>query len=95
MLSRCFFDFSVGAGAFVIGLSQICSCFSYAVIAYEYNQQVLIRNKLIVVRGVLYMYQCRYYPLLYSELNMDTSNHNQFDTCIVMRVDFNHNMLNI
>ena len=28
MLSRCFFDFSVGVGAFVIGLSQISS-FSY------------------------------------------------------------------
>ena len=29
MLSRCFFDFSVGLGAFVIGLNQISSFFSY------------------------------------------------------------------
>ena len=28
MFSRCFLDFSVGAGAFVIGLSQISSVFS-------------------------------------------------------------------
>ena len=28
MLSRCFLDFSVGFGAFVIGLSQISSFFS-------------------------------------------------------------------
>ena len=29
MLSRCFLDFSVGVGAFVIGLNQISSFFSY------------------------------------------------------------------
>ena len=29
MLSRCFLDFSVGVGAFVTGLSQISSSFSY------------------------------------------------------------------
>ena len=29
MLSRCFLDFSVGVGAFVIGLSQMSSFFSY------------------------------------------------------------------
>ena len=29
-LSRCFLDFSVSVGAFVIGLSQISSFFSYA-----------------------------------------------------------------
>ena len=29
MLTRCFLDFSVGVGAFVIGLSQICSFFSH------------------------------------------------------------------
>ena len=29
MLSRCFLDFSVGVGTFVIGLSQISSFFSY------------------------------------------------------------------
>ena len=29
MLSRCCLDFSVGVGAFVIGLSQISSFFSY------------------------------------------------------------------
>ena len=28
MLSRCFLDFSVGAGAYVTGLSQISSFFS-------------------------------------------------------------------
>ena len=28
MMSRCFLDFSVGVGAFVIGLSQISSFFS-------------------------------------------------------------------
>ena len=31
MLSGCFLDFSVGAGAFVIGLSQISSFFSYKI----------------------------------------------------------------
>ena len=30
MLSRCFLDFSVSVGAFVIGLSQISSLFSNA-----------------------------------------------------------------
>ena len=30
MLSRCFLDFSVGVGAFVIGLSLISSFFSYS-----------------------------------------------------------------
>ena len=29
MLSRCLLDFSVGVGAFVLGLSQISSFFSY------------------------------------------------------------------
>ena len=29
VLSRCFLDFSVGVGAFVIGLSQISSFFSF------------------------------------------------------------------
>ena len=29
MLSRCFLDFSVGVGAFVIGLSQISFFFSF------------------------------------------------------------------
>ena len=29
MLPNCFMDFSVGVGAFVIGLSQIASFFSY------------------------------------------------------------------
>ena len=29
MLSGCFLNFSVGVGAFVIGLSQISSIFSY------------------------------------------------------------------
>ena len=29
MLSRCFFDFSVGVWVFIIGLSQISSFFSY------------------------------------------------------------------
>ena len=32
MLSRCFFDFSVSVGAFVIGLSQTSSFFSSHVI---------------------------------------------------------------
>ena len=31
MLSRCFFDFSVDVGAFVIGLSQNFSFFSYEI----------------------------------------------------------------
>ena len=31
MLSRCFLDFSVDVGAFIIGLSQISSFFSYCV----------------------------------------------------------------
>ena len=29
VLSRCFLDFSVSVGAFVIGLSKNCSLFSY------------------------------------------------------------------
>ena len=33
--------------------------------------------------------QCRYYILLYSKLCMNASNHNQFDICIVTRVDSN------
>ena len=32
MLSRCFLDFSVGVGAFVIGLSKISSFFSYTML---------------------------------------------------------------
>ena len=31
VLSQCFLDFSVGVGAFVIGLSQISSFFSYKI----------------------------------------------------------------
>ena len=34
MLSRCFFDFSVGVGAFVIGLSQISFFFT----CYDYKE---------------------------------------------------------
>ena len=34
MLSRCFLDFSVGVGAFIIGLSQISSFFSYYYLYY-------------------------------------------------------------
>ena len=40
MLSRCFFDFSVGVGAFVIGLSQISSFFTI----YIYFWALLVRN---------------------------------------------------
>ena len=32
ILSRCFLDFSVDVGAFVVGLSQISSLFSYKII---------------------------------------------------------------
>ena len=35
MLSRCFLDFSVGVGAFVIGLSQISSFFFMYIIIYN------------------------------------------------------------
>ena len=50
MLSRCFLDFSVGVGAFVIGLSQISSFFSFYVttssstvymIVYSFTDSVL------------------------------------------------------
>ena len=34
VLSRCFLDFSVGVGAFVIGLSHISSFFSYYYMFY-------------------------------------------------------------
>ena len=37
MLSRCFLDFSVGVGAFAIGLNQISSFFSYPIV---YHKQV-------------------------------------------------------
>ena len=37
MLSRCFLDFSLGVGAFVIGLSQISTFFSF----YEYLSNIL------------------------------------------------------
>ena len=40
MLSRCFLDFSVGVGAFVIGLSQISSFFS----KYKQNIHVNVLN---------------------------------------------------
>ena len=32
------------------------------------------------------LYQCRYYLLLYSELCMDTSDHNQFDTIMICHI---------
>ena len=35
-------------------------------------------------------YQCRCYLLLFTELCMNTPNHNQFDSCIVRPVDFIH-----
>ena len=38
MLSRCVFDFSVGVGAFVIGLSQISSLFSLQVKTHNQNE---------------------------------------------------------
>ena len=37
MLSRCFLDFSVDEGAFVIGLSQISSFFSYEIQSRSYE----------------------------------------------------------
>ena len=37
MLLRCFLDFSVGVGAFVIGLSQISSLFSLIKIRGQYS----------------------------------------------------------
>ena len=46
MLSRCFLDFSVGVGAFVIGLCQISSffpcnrCFSKCLVADKCNQKL-------------------------------------------------------
>ena len=40
MLSRCFLDFSVGVGAFVIGLSQI-SFFFYSPGVYLYYKEVI------------------------------------------------------
>ena len=36
MLSRCVLHFAVGAGAFVIGLSQISSVFSHVIKFYKY-----------------------------------------------------------
>ena len=56
-------------------------------------------TKLMLVRGVLeltvrqnlhFFYQCRYYLVLYSECFTNTSNPNQFDTSVVIRVDFNN-----
>ena len=38
MLSRCFFDFSVSVGAFVIGLSQISSFYSFNKFKHLVNQ---------------------------------------------------------
>ena len=35
MFSRCFMDFSVGVGAFVIGLSRISSFFSYIIHGHD------------------------------------------------------------
>ena len=37
VLSVCFLDFSVGVGAFVIGLSQISSFFSYGEVHFYQN----------------------------------------------------------
>ena len=38
VLSRCFLDFSIGVGAFVIGLSQISSFFSFFLISITSNE---------------------------------------------------------
>ena len=46
MLSRCFFDFSVGVGTFVTGLSQISSFFSL-----YYKCRTLIETENIVYGG--------------------------------------------
>ena len=35
VLSRCFLDFSLGVGVFVIGLSQISSFFSYEGVGWQ------------------------------------------------------------
>ena len=51
MLSLCPFDISVGVGAFVIGLSQISSFFSYAIIIIIVK---FIRN-LIYIRIIYYI----------------------------------------
>ena len=46
MLSRFFFDFSVGVGAFVIGLRQISSFFSYL-----YIQRTVKKGKGWIMTG--------------------------------------------
>ena len=45
MLSRCFLDFSVGVWAFVIGLSQISSFFSYYLILLILNKEIVLIPK--------------------------------------------------
>ena len=51
MLSRCFFDFSVGVGAFVIGLSQISSFFSF-----NRSLSNLVRILIMTREGAVYLF---------------------------------------
>ena len=43
MLSRCFLDFSVGVGVFVIGLNQISPIFSFDLLDQIYLHSDVIR----------------------------------------------------
>ena len=55
MLSRYFLDFSVGVGAFVMGLSQISSCFSYGSI-HMFRYSSLISD--LTLNQVLFKFKC-------------------------------------
>ena len=52
MLSRCFWDFSVGVGAFVIGLSQI-STFSLRVFVNCATMSALCMKFVVKLRGIV------------------------------------------
>ena len=52
MLSRCFLDFSVGVGAFVIGLSQISFFFSFHVyVLLDLSSFLFIENRDTISQG--------------------------------------------
>ena len=46
--------------------------------------------ELAVIQIVHFFYQCRCYLLQFTNLSISTPNRNQFDTCVITRIDFIH-----
>ena len=63
MLSSCFLDFSVGVGAFVIGLSQISSFFSHEKLKHIHTQ---LSEKIIS----FYFITKLYFLIVFAKLNI-------------------------